>query len=128
MSSSKSPSRIDRFVDALIDRNHPFWNDERQTAVFHEASTAGFTLQGIVLPIVGSLCLLIGGRPVIGVVTAMLLTSVLSQFLVQALLARRHVEIDMKSWRRDSSRFRRLLTVAVVALYFACFAWARFGR
>ena len=36
MKSSRFDTRIDRIMDALLDRQHPFWRDERQRAVYTE--------------------------------------------------------------------------------------------
>jgi hypothetical protein len=126
MTSTASPHRIDRIVDALIDRKHPFWQDERQAAVFNEASSAALVLQSILLPVVGGICLLIVGRPAIGTVTAMLLTLVIGQFLVMKVLLRRHVHFDTKAWRKDSSPFRKRVGLLAGLFYVACFLWARF--
>jgi hypothetical protein len=126
MSLTTSPHRIDQIVDALIDRKHPFWKDERQAAVYNEASTAAVALQALLLPVVGGVCLLIAGRPAIGIVTAMILTSVLAQGLIMRVLMRRNVQVDGKSWRKDSSPFRKRVGLSVAIFYLACFFWARF--
>ncbi len=127
MTSFASPHRIDRVVDALLDRQHPFWQDERQAAVYNEASSAALVLQSILLPIVGGVGLLIVGRPAIGIVTAMMLTMLAGQGLIMRVLTRRHVQLDPKAWRKGSSPFRQRASLLVAIFYIACFAWARFN-
>jgi hypothetical protein len=126
MTSTASTHRIDRIVDALIDRKHPFWQDERQAAVYNEASSAALVLQSILLPVVGGIGLLVVGRPAIGIVTAMMLTLLIGQFLVMRVLIRRHVQFDSKAWRQGSSIFRKRMGLIVGIFYVACFLWARY--
>ncbi len=124
MTKTQAPHLVDRIVDALIDRQHPFWKDERQAAIFNEASNAALNLQSLLLPIVGSVGLLIVGRPAIGIVTAMVLTGSVGQWLVLSVLVRRHVAVDMKGWMSSTSRTRRLISGAVIVGYIASLARA----
>ncbi len=117
-------SFFDRLVDALIDRKHPFWRDERQAAVYHEGSTAAMTLQSLLAPIVGGVCMLIGGKPVIGAVVVMLLVSTFCQQILVGILFRKRVSIDPKAWARGSSRGRKLTIAMVFLFYTGCYLWA----
>lgn len=126
MPSSPKPHAIDRVVDALIDRNHPFWNDERQSAIYNEAAAAALALQGFLIVLVGGIGLLIVGRPAIGIVTAMVLTVTAGQMLVVGVLVRRHVEFDARTWSRQASPARKGVAALLFAFYVACYLWARF--
>ncbi len=126
MSTSSSNHRIDRIVDTLIDRNHPFWQDERQAAVYNEAAAAALALQAILIIVVGGIGLLLVGRPAIGIVTAMVLTVTVGQVLIFGVLLRRHVAFDTKKWREQSSPTRRRVSLLLGVFYVACYVWARF--
>ncbi len=126
-SSSTQPARrIDRLVDALIDRKHPFWQDERQSAIYNEAASAALVLQTFLIIIVGGIGLVLVGKPAIGLVTAMVLTATLGQFLIFGVLLRRHVEIDVKSWQKHASKTRKVVGLAVGGFYLACFLWVKY--
>ena len=127
MKSSSFDTRIDRIMDALLDRHHPFWRDERQRAVYTEAATAALVLQSALLPIVGGIALLVGGRQFLGVITAMMLILSLSQWLIFAVLARRNVDLDVSKWRKDSSPLRRRLSVGLALFYTGCVLWVLFS-
>jgi hypothetical protein len=117
MTTSAAPSsRLDRFVDLLLDRNHPFWNDERQRAVYNEASAAALVLQTVLTVFVGSIAILIGGVKVLGLVSSIVLCATVGQFLIMAILTRRHVDIFPTGWQKQS-RNRKLFSIALVTLY-----------
>jgi hypothetical protein len=126
MTSTASTHRIDRIVDALIDRKHPFWQDERQAAVYNEAAAAALVLQGILIPVIGGFGLLVVGRPAVGIVTAMVLSVAAGQWLIFGVLMRRHVHFDTKAWRQGSSMTRRAIGIVVGIFYIGCYLWARF--
>jgi hypothetical protein len=115
--------RFDRLIDLLLDRKHPFWKDERQTAVYTEGATAAFIFQSLLVPVVGGIGLLIGGKQVLGIITAMVLTVGMGGWLVFGVLARRHVDIDVKQWTKDSSRTRRAVSIVISLFYAACVLW-----
>ena len=114
-------------MDALLDREHPFWRDERQRAVYTEAATAALVLQSVLMPIVGGIALLVGGRSILGVITAMMLILSLSQWLIFAVLARRNVDLDLGKWRKDSSPTRRRLSIGLAIFYTGCVLWVLFS-
>jgi hypothetical protein len=118
--------RIDRFVDALIDRKHPFWKDERNAAIYNEAASAALVFQTFLLVIIGGIGLLIAGKPAIGIVTAMVLTATLGQMLIFWVLLRRHVEIDMKTWSKQASAKRKAIGLCTYLFYVGAFIWAKF--
>jgi plasmid maintenance system antidote protein VapI len=128
--SSSNPTRpvhrIDRLIDTLIDRKHPFWKDERQAAIYNEAASAALVLQTFLLVIIGAIGLLIAGKPAIGIVTAMVLTATLGQMLIFWVLLRRHVEIDMKAWSKQASLKRKAIGVCTYLFYVGAFTWAKF--
>lgn len=126
MPSSVKPHAIDRVVDALIDRKHPFWNDERQSAVYNEAAAAALVLQGFLIVLVGGIGLLVVGRPATGIITAMVLTVTAGQMLIVGVLVRRHVEFDAKTWSRQASPVRKGVAALLFVFYVVCFLWARF--
>lgn len=117
--------RIDRVVDALIDRKHPFWKDERQAAIYNEAACAALVLQAFLLVIIGGIGLLVVGKPAIGIVTAMVLTVTLGQMLIFWVLLRRHVEFDAKTWRKQTSAKRKAIALCSYLFYLGCFTWAK---
>jgi hypothetical protein len=118
MTTSTAPSsRLDRFVDLLLDKNHPFWKDERQRAVYNEASAAALALQTILTVFVGSIAILIGGTKVLGLVTTIVFCATVGQFLIMAILTRRHVDLFPKGWQNQTSRARKLFSFALVTLY-----------
>jgi hypothetical protein len=118
MTTSAAPSsRLDRFVDLLLDKNHPFWKDERQRAVYNEASAAALVLQTVLMVFIGSVGILIGGVKVLGLVTAILLCTTVGQFLIMAILTRRHVDLFPTGWQNQTSRNRKLFSFALVGMY-----------
>jgi hypothetical protein len=126
MTSSALPHRIDRIVDVLIDRKHPFWQDERQAAIYNEAAAAALVLQAFLLVIVGSIGLLIVGKPAVGLVTALVLTATVGQLLIMGVLLRRHVEFDMKAWTKQASAKRKLFALCTYLFYVGCFVWTQY--
>jgi putative transcriptional regulator len=58
-------SRIDRFVDVILDRDDPFWKDERQRAIYNEAAAAALTLQSYLICIAGGVGMLVAGKAVV---------------------------------------------------------------
>ena len=126
MNRTAKPHWIDRTVDALIDREHPFWQDERQAAVYNEAASAALVLQATLIPIVGGIGLLIAGKPAVGLVTAIMVAAGVSQWLVLGVLLRRRVNIDLSEWRKGMSTRRKVVSAAVGLFYAACFAWVQF--
>ncbi len=127
MTSSGAPHRIDRIVDVLIDRNHPFWKDERQAAIYNEAAAAALVLQAFLMVIVGSIGLHIVGKPAIGLVTAMVLTVTVGQFLIMGVLLRRHVDFDVKTWTKQASSKRKLFALCTYLFYVVCLLRTQFG-
>ena len=126
MTSSALNQRIDRFVDVLIDRQHPFWSDERNAIVYNEAASAALVLQTFLMVFIGGIGLLIVGKPALGLVTAMVLTVTLGQMLILGVLLRRHVEFDLKTWTKQASGKRKLFGLCTYVFYVACFLWAQF--
>ncbi len=118
--------RIDRFVDALIDRKHPFWKDERNAAIYNEAASAALVLQTFLLVIIGGIGLLIAAKPAIGIVTAMVLTATLGQMLIFWVLLRRHVEFDVKTWSKQASAKRKAIGLCTYLFYMSSLAWTKF--
>ena len=126
MSSSADARPIDRLVDVLLDRKHPFWSDERQAAIYNEAAAAALTLQAILVVFIGGIGLLVVGKPAIGIVTALVLTVTAGQMLIFGVLVRRHVEFDLKTWNRQASPLRRGVALVLGLFYVACYLWASF--
>jgi hypothetical protein len=114
---------FDRFVDLLLDRRHPFWADERQAAVYTEAATAALNFQAFAVVVVASATLLVGGKPVLGAVTALVLAATCGQYLIMAILTRRHVDLFPGGWRRQMSKGRAAVTLVVALLYVASALW-----
>ncbi len=125
MSTPTKPPVIDRIVDLLIDRNHPFWKDERQTAMYNEAAAAALALQGILIVLIGGIGLIVVGTKALGLITAMVLTVVGAQGLVLAMLKRRHIDFDFPGWKQSSTASKRI-SVSLSIFYLACFFWAKF--
>jgi hypothetical protein len=123
MNTNQTPSRLDRFVDLLLDKKHPFWKDERQRAVYNEAAAAALMLQTFLVVFVGSIGLLIVGKPVLGLVTAMVLCGTVGQYLMMAVLNRRHVELFPSGWQKQTSAGRRAFALAIWLLYVLSAAW-----
>lgn len=121
--NQRDNSFFDRLVDALIDRKHPFWRDERQSAVYHEASTAAMTMQSLLAPVVGGVCMLIGGKPVVGAVLGMLFVGIVCQQIIVGILFRRRVGLDPGAWFKGASRPRKLATAVVFLFYISCYMW-----
>jgi hypothetical protein len=118
MNTSAAPSsRLDRFVDLLLDSKHPFWKDERQRSVYNEAATAALMLQTLLTFVVGTIGLLVGGVKVLGIVTAMVLCGTVSQFLIMAILTRRHVDLFPAGWQKHTSKSRKTVIIALSFMY-----------
>jgi peptidoglycan biosynthesis protein MviN/MurJ (putative lipid II flippase) len=116
-------SQLERLADLLLDRNHPFWSDERQKAEYNEAAAAALQLQTFALVIVAGLALLVGGRPVLGAVTALVLAGTCGQWLMLGLLTRRNVEVFPKGWRHQASSTRKAVSLACGLFYLGCYMW-----
>jgi hypothetical protein len=119
MNTNQTPSRLDRFVDLLLDKKHPFWKDERQRAVYNEAAAAALVLQSILVTFVGSIGLLVGGVKVLGLVTVLVLSMTVGQFLIMAILTRRHVDLFPAGWQKQTSRSRKIFSIALSLFYAA---------
>jgi MFS family permease len=117
MKTNQTSSRLDRFVDLLLDKKHPFWKDERQRAVYNEAAAAALMLQTILVVFAGSIGLLIGGKQVIGLATAIVLCGTVGQYLIMAILTRRHVELFPSGWGKQVSPGRKVFSVCLTLLY-----------
>jgi hypothetical protein len=117
MNTQQTTSRLDHFVDALLDKKHPFWKDERQRAVYNEAAAAALVLQTILVVFVGSIGLLVGGREVLGLVTAIVLSGTVGQYLIMAILTRRHVELFPGSFGKQVSPGRTIFAICLGLLY-----------
>lgn len=126
MSSPRNLRPIDRVIDVLIDRRHPFWKDERQTAIYNEAAAAALVLQAILVVIIGGIGLLVVGKAAIGIVTAMVLTVTAGQMLIFGVLVRRHVDFDLNEWNKHASPIRKTVAIGLGLFYVACYLWARF--
>jgi hypothetical protein len=124
MKTNQTSSRLDRFVDLLLDKKHPFWKDERQRAVYHEASTAALSLQSILVTLIASIGILIAGVKVIWLVIALVLTVSATQFLIMAILSRRHVNLFPSGWQKQTSRNRKIFPIAVNLFFLACVLFA----
>jgi hypothetical protein len=119
MNTNQTPSRLDRFVDLLLDKKHPFWKDERQRAIYNEAAAAALMLQTMLVVFIGSIGLLIGGGKVLGLVTAIVLCGTAGQFLIMAILTRRHVDLFPTGWQKQTSRNRKAFSIAISLFYAA---------
>jgi uncharacterized BrkB/YihY/UPF0761 family membrane protein len=128
MSTDHSSSRLDRFVDLLLDKKHPFWKDERQRAVYNEAAAAALMLQSFLIVFVGAIGLLVVGKPALGLVTAIVLCGSVGQYLIMAILNRRHVDLFPSGWQRQTSLGRRVVAALVALFYVACVLWVLLDR
>lgn len=128
MNSSAAPSsRLDRLVDFLLDRQDPFWNDERHRAIYNEAAAAALMLQTYLVVVVGGVGLLIVGRPALGLVTTIVLCGTAGHYLIMAILNRRHVELFPRGWRKKTSWGSKAFAIAITLFYIACALWAMVG-
>jgi hypothetical protein len=123
MNTNQSSSRLDRFVDLLLDKKHPFWKDERQRAVYNEAAAAALMLQTALVVFVGGVGLLIVGKPAFGLVSTIVLCGTVGQYLIMAILNRRHVEMFPAGWHKQTSPGRRAFAIALALFYVACALW-----
>lgn len=119
------PARFDRVLDFLLDRRHPFWRDERQGAIYNEASAAALQFQALLLLPVASGCLFIWGRPALWAVLAIVGFCSLSQYLVFGILRRENVELFPPDWRKQVSPSRRIIAPASVSMFFFACAWVQ---
>jgi uncharacterized BrkB/YihY/UPF0761 family membrane protein len=123
MSTDHFSSRLDRFVDLLLDKKHPFWKDERQRAVYNEAAAAALMLQSFLVVFVGAIGLLVVGKPALGLVSTIVLCGTIGQYLIMVILKRRHVEMFPAGWHRQTSPGRRAFAIALALFYVACALW-----
>jgi hypothetical protein len=126
--TTASTHPLDRIVDVLIDRKHPFWKDERNAAIYNEAASAALVLQTFLIVIIGGIGLLFAGKAAVGIITAMVLTVTVGQALIFGVLLRRHVEIDVKTWQKQSTMRRRIVSGGLALFYLACCLWAQFHQ